>query len=212
VCGILKETGNGPVKTHQDAAHPQSILFDTTGKSVITADLGNDRLSVISITNTLENMLKARARHAMPAGSGPRHLALHPAGHLLFVGHALDGSLSVFGYDAAAGEITGQRQQIHGDNGVALALHPTGKFLFTAGHDAINTWQVDTKDGALTHLQSRWSGTGDIIGITPLPGGEEILPFGSHGVLSMKFDIASGRLGTPAPVASTEGTRCVAIL
>jgi 6-phosphogluconolactonase len=208
VGGILKETGSGPVRTHQDTAHPQSIVFDTTGKRVITADLGNDKVGIISVVDALE----ARARHAMPAGSGPRHLALHPNGHLLYVGHALDGSFSVFGYDAAAGKITEQRHQIRGESGTALVLHPTGDFLFTAGRDAIDIWQVDAKDGALTHLQSRVMERDTICGITPMPNGQEILALSDNGVLCMKFDELSGHLGGPALIASIKGARCVALL
>src|SRR5882757_9137268 len=31
VAGILKETGSGPKSKHQDASHPQMLMFDTTG-------------------------------------------------------------------------------------------------------------------------------------------------------------------------------------
>ena len=42
----------------------------------------------------------------LPAGSGPRHLAFHPSGKLVFVLCELDGEVVTCGWDAQAGELT----------------------------------------------------------------------------------------------------------
>jgi 6-phosphogluconolactonase len=206
VRGILKETGSGPVAEHQETAHPQSIVFDSTGRRVIAADLGSDQVSVISI----EDGLEVTARHAMPAGSGPRHLALHPNGDLLYVANALDGSLAGFEYDSVAGRITGRQLQIKGRFGGALGLHPTGEFLFTTARGEITAWRIEA--GALEQLQSRKTGAEDMSGIIPLLDGREILILTGKGVERMKFDGVCGRLDQPEIMASVTGARCFAAM
>ena len=204
VRGILKETGSGPVKAHQETAHPQLIVFDSTGRRVIAADLGSDRVTVISV----EDGLEVTGRHEMPAGSGPRHLALHPAGDLLYVSNALDGSLVGFGYDAIAGRITGQRLQMSGRFGGALCLHPTGEFLFTAAGSEVTAWRVEADK--LEELQSRKTGADEVRGIIPLHNGREILALTSNGIARMRFDGVRGRMDQPELVASVRGARCFA--
>lgn len=206
VRGILKETGSGPVAKHQETAHPQSIVFDSTGRRVIAADLGSDQMSVISI----EDGLEVTARHAMPAGSGPRHLALHPDGDLLYVANALDGSLAGFEYDSVTGRIAERRLQMRGSFGGALGLHPTGEFLFSAARGEITAWRIEA--GALEQLQSRKTGAEDISGIIPLPDGREILVLTGEGVARMKFNGVCGRLDQPEIMASVRGARCFAAI
>jgi 6-phosphogluconolactonase len=207
VHGILKETGNGPIAAHQETAHPQSVVFDSTGKRLIAADLGSDTVSVISS----EDGLELRARYEMQAGSGPRHLALHPRGHLLYVANALDGSLSVLGYDEIAGQIPQRFTPVRGDYAAALAIHPTGDFLYSAGSEEMTVWRIDPATGALTRVQSRSMETGAVSVIMPLPNGREILALARNGIVQMKLDADSGHIGTPALVVSISGARSVAV-
>ncbi len=77
VSGILKETGSGPNAEHQDAAHPQMVMFDTTGRHVLSADMGSDRLSVFTLG---ADGFAVRDSSVVEAGSGPRQMAMHPMG------------------------------------------------------------------------------------------------------------------------------------
>lgn len=207
VDGILKETGCGPVAEHQETAHPQTVLFDTSGKRVIVADLGCDKVNVL----LMEDGLEVLARHNMPAGSGPQHLALHPAGHLLFVAHALDGSLAGFVYDASAGKIMHQVWQAHGEYGDALAMHPAGDFLYTAGGGVVTAWRIEPAIGALHSVQSRGI-SGNIHGMTVHSDGRQLMALTSKGILEIGVDTDSGHLAEPALAVPVSGARSIALL
>jgi 6-phosphogluconolactonase len=86
---------------------PHAILTDAANRHAIATSLGGDRL--------LRFRFDAAAGTLMPLspadvpvrdGAGPRHLAFHPAGRVLYVLNELDGSIDVFDYDAAGGGLT----------------------------------------------------------------------------------------------------------
>ena len=148
VSGTLKETGSGPDREHQGASHPQRILFNTTGH-LLSADLGNDRLSVFTLT---EGQMSPIQRTAAKPGSGPQALAMHPSGHLLCAVNKLDASLSCFSYDAASGRIL---KLLHHKSifetdipgkacASAIAMHPSGSFLYTPYFRSTTNRSVDT--------------------------------------------------------------------
>lgn len=213
VCGIFKETGSGP-RPEQEKAHPQMAIFDPRGRA-ISADLGCDRVTVFA----LEDGLRAQARHAMPAGSGPRHLALHPAGHLLFATHDLDGAISAFAYDAQAGSIDRQLLELPGEHTEAMAMHPAGDFLLTTSRGAVSVWRIDTGTGALRKLSKRRLASGEAWLERPQPvrslalsaAGHSLIVLNGEGVQQMSFNSGSGSLGAPAWMASLSGAQSLAI-
>lgn len=208
VTGILKETGCGPVAEYQDAAHPQATLFDTTGRRVIATDLGGDRISVLS----LEQGLEVASRYEMPGGSGPRHLALHPAGHLLYVGNALDGALSAFSYDANTGTITDRLWQIHSNSCEAMVMDQAGKFLYTASRDAVTMWRIESANGDIHRLDSQDAASiGHVHGLMMNPDGRKLALLTDLGVAEMT-SAESGRLGEPLLMAPVERARCIATI
>ena len=108
VSGIFKDTGAGP-RPEQEAPHAHMMLFDPAGKHVIGTDLGTDRINVFAIEG---GKLAPRDRAQLKPGSGPRHLALHPQGKLLYVINELDGTVACHGYDADTGRVLEERQRI----------------------------------------------------------------------------------------------------
>ena len=214
VCGIFKETGCGPVAEHQESAHPQAVIFDRTGKYAITADLGNDKLSVFSI----QDGLKIEARYDLPAGSGPRHLALHPDGHLLYVANALNGSISGFRLDTNGGGFTELSTRAGGGLGRALsgalAMHPAGDFLYTADNGKVSVWRIETGTGALDLLHTTVVDADQEIDDTRemvlQADGSGIVALTSREILRMEVDPRNGRLSGPEVVASLPGARCIA--
>ncbi|MGW9551291.1 lactonase family protein [Citricoccus zhacaiensis] len=116
--------GSGPVASRQQSPHLHFVLFLDDDRLLVT-DLGADRLLEYSVQDIVRNAAGAApgnaagvvesdctpARtHLLPAGTGPRHLALLPplpqAGiqgrHLAVVGE-LDSRLHVLDLDATAG-------------------------------------------------------------------------------------------------------------
>jgi 6-phosphogluconolactonase len=156
VSGILKETGSGP-HDEQRSAHPQMVVFDRSGR-VVSADLGNNRLSVLKLDTA---RLSVAGRYAAEAGEGPRQIAFHPDGRLLFVANELDASIACYGYDASEGRIVGRLGQVAtacGGNtgGVVMALDQAGEFLYTAHRrrsDGVSMWRITRCTGGLQRLQ-----------------------------------------------------------
>jgi 6-phosphogluconolactonase (cycloisomerase 2 family) len=157
VSGILKETGSGP-HDEQRSAHPQMVVFDRAGR-VVSADLGTDRLSVLRLDAV---GLSISGRYGAQAGDGPRQIAIHPDGRLLFVANELDASVACYGYDAEEGRIVGRLGQVAtaGDEntcGVVMAVDPAGEFLYTShrrGSGGVSAWRIARGTGGLQRLQA----------------------------------------------------------
>lgn len=211
VSGILKETGCGPVAQHQETAHPQAVVFDTTGTRVIGADLGSDRLSVLSLAENLQPGLQVVHRHSTQPGSGPRHLALHPSGHLLYAGNAIDGSISGFRYDADAGKITEQLLHIRGGYRDALTIHPTGAYLYASGDGEVTGWRIDSATGSLQQTERRRLWTGEVRAMAVIADGRELVALTRQDILRMDVDAITGHLGAPLCVARATEAKCVAV-
>jgi len=79
--------GSGP-RPQQDGPHAHSALH-VGGGVVLTADLGTDAVHVHALR---DGRLERISRVDLPAGTGPRHLALLDSGRVLVVGE-LDGTL-----------------------------------------------------------------------------------------------------------------------
>jgi 6-phosphogluconolactonase (cycloisomerase 2 family) len=156
VSGILKEIGSGP-HDEQRSAHPQMVVFDGEGR-VVSPDLGSDRLSVLKLDG---GRLSIAGRHGAQAGDGPRQIAFHPDGRLLFVANELDASVACYGYDASEGRIVGRLGQVataRGGNtgGVVMAVDPAGEFLYTAhrrGSGGVSVWRIARGTGGLQRVQ-----------------------------------------------------------
>ncbi|HET6220017.1 MAG TPA: beta-propeller fold lactonase family protein [Acidobacteriaceae bacterium] len=204
VTGILKEIGAGP-HALQDAAHPSAVKFDRVGR-VLTADQGNDKLSVLTLS---DGGLLVAGRCEVTPGSGPGYLALHPDGRRVYVGHALDGAVSSYSYDAAG--ILEHKQTV-GTSVMgavaALAIHPSGEMLFSAHGNALLAWKLQANGGLapLPGLEkvhaTRLHVTGD---------GGTLLALSSDAVWSMKINAAAGLLATPVKVASLSKSLSLAI-
>ena len=211
---IFKETGRGP-RPGQEAAHPQAVIFDSIGRA-IAADLGCDRLTVFA----LEDGCRVQARYEMAAGSGPRHLALHPAGHLLYAAHGFDGALSGFAYDPLAGSISRRLFEVPEEYAEALTIHPSGDFLFTARRGGVTAWGIETGTGALRKLSERRLAIDETSSKRPTPvrslapstAGHSLVILSGTGVQRIRFDTARANLGAPAVMASLSGVQSLAMV
>ncbi len=212
VSGIVKEVGSGPNEDHQEAAHPQMVLFDTTGRHLLGTDLGSDRLNVFTLSG---NKLAINHRSATQPGSGPRHMALHPAGHLLYVTNHLEATVSCSGYDAASGRLLNRLQHGTLDGGAgALMIHPSGRFLYTAGKsDGIAAWRIDSTTGALTAAQLWSEGAASPHAMAMMHDGTGLLVLTRAGdsVVHLRVDPASGQLSDPLRVAKVSSPMSLAL-
>jgi 6-phosphogluconolactonase (cycloisomerase 2 family) len=196
-------------------------MFDTTGRYLLSSDLGSDRLNVFTLT---EGKLMAWSRRATQPGNGPRHLALHPSGHLLYVMNQLENSIACHGYDQAKGKILEQLECVsmlpknrHDHNNVgSLAIHPSGQFLYASGCGkgsdhlqaaGIAAWHIDTVSGALKPIQYMCEKLYLPGAITMASDGASLfvldqkLDQKEDSVVRLSIDPVSGRLSQPMRVA-----------
>lgn len=212
VSGIVKETGSGP-HADQDSAHPQMVIFDRTGQHLLSADLGNDTLNVLSLS---DSGLAITGRSNTEPGSGPRQMALHPSGHLVYVMNELDASLSCFGYDAKSGTL--QERLHHAAIGAnvsrrgtaSMAMHPSGNLLYTSysgsGASGIMVWRINPATGSLKPIQLSTNQMASVPVTSMIANNDSLLVLShqAEGVLHLPVDAASGRLSRPVQVAQVK--------
>jgi 6-phosphogluconolactonase len=100
----VQHQGSGPNKQRQKAAHAHSTTLTPDNRFAIVADLGMDEL-VMYAFDAVNGKVKLHARVATPPGAGPRHLAFHPNGNILYCANELSNTVGVYEYDAANGAL-----------------------------------------------------------------------------------------------------------
>lgn len=225
VSGLFKDTGSGPDTARQEAPHAHMVLFDPTGRHILGTDLGTDRINVFALE---DGKLTPRDRAQLKPGGGPRHLALHPSGKLLYVISELDGTVACHGYDPATGRVLDERQRIATTpadytgqkSGAALVMHPSGRFLYASNRrlksehplaDSIAAFSIDPASGRLAALQYWSEGLRFPRALTMADDGRHLYALSQKGdtILRLRIDDATGRLDQPAVVSNVPTPVCL---
>ena len=160
---VLPHTGHSVDPKRQEASHAHSIYPSPDNRFVLSADLGTDKVYVYrfdAAKGTLTPNDPPSA--AVPAGTGPRHLAFSANGKFLYAIEEMGSSLTAFSYDAARGvlapleTISTMPKDYKGYNDCAeLMMHPSGKFLYGSnrGHDSITVFSIDAVKGTPAPIQ-----------------------------------------------------------
>ncbi|MGW0362969.1 lactonase family protein [Streptomyces sp. NPDC002990] len=146
---VLAHRGSGPDPDRQERPHAHQVLPDPSGRWVLSVDLGTDSVRVCSLDHATGE-LRSHAETVLRAGTGPRHLAFHPDGDLLYVLHELEPQLTVCRWNPASGQLdpVGEVPVVPaGSPGAArdypseLVVSRDGRFIWAAirGTDAIAT-------------------------------------------------------------------------
>jgi 6-phosphogluconolactonase len=214
---FIQHEGSGANKERQKGPHAHSIDLDPSGKFVLSADLGLDKVLVYRFDAKAGTLTpNDPPAGTVPPGDGARHVKFHPNGRIAYVINEIKSTITVFTWDAARGTLqeiqtlsalpadftgTSYTSEIH--------VHPSGKFVYGSnrGHDSIAIFSVDEKTGKLTSAgfeptRGNWP---RYFGIDPsgtwlLAGNQR-----SDTISVYKIDTATGKLtptGTPAPVPS----------
>lgn len=144
-----RATAADPVR--QDAPHPAFLEIAPDNLTVYTCDLGADALVIYNF-DAATGTLTPRTAHYLAPGSGPRRLVFSADHRTLYVLNELAASVATFHHDpATAALLQGATTSTlppgyDGEhNALALALHPTGCFLYAAtrGPNTITVFQTD---------------------------------------------------------------------
>ena len=97
VAQVFEHSGRGPVADRQEGPHAHATLLTPDGAVLLAFDLGTDEVRRYRVRP--DGLLDADGvAVVMPPGTGPRHAAWGPGGHLYVTGE-LDGGLHVLAWD-----------------------------------------------------------------------------------------------------------------
>eukprot|EP00927_Polykrikos_kofoidii_P046743 TRINITY_DN40880_c0_g1_i1.p1 TRINITY_DN40880_c0_g1~~TRINITY_DN40880_c0_g1_i1.p1 ORF type:complete len:416 (+),score=59.62 TRINITY_DN40880_c0_g1_i1:195-1442(+) len=154
----------GRVVERQDGPHAHMVLF--SGKNaLLVADLGLD--SVMQYTFS-DGQVTPAGEVALPPGSGPRHIALHPNGAMAYVLCELNSTIVPFAVDQATGLLKPEpvytpvstlpthvpAEILASNSTAAIRMHPSGNFVYASnrGHNSVAVLKVSGTDGEALEL------------------------------------------------------------
>jgi 6-phosphogluconolactonase len=149
--GFVQHTGSGPYVERQAGPHAHMIAEDPDGRFVHAIDLGTDTVYAYEVDAASGALVEASRSTLRPA-FGPRHLAFHPNGGIVYVIGELGFEIAVCEYDAATGELEPIAYVPIVENGVlgedfpsGIRVSPDGRFLHLAvrGPDTLRTYALD---------------------------------------------------------------------
>jgi 6-phosphogluconolactonase (cycloisomerase 2 family) len=157
--------GSFAVSGH-DRPHAHMIQADPSGRFVLHADLGLDRIFVWKFDEK-KGVLTANDPPAvsLPPGDGPRHFSFHPNGRWLYTVQEEGSTVVRFDYDADSGRLTA-RQTIStlpagfaGSNFCSeILVSADGKFVYVGNrlHDSVGILSVGPA-GELSYVGEEWT-------------------------------------------------------
>jgi 6-phosphogluconolactonase len=168
----IRHEGKGINKERQEKAHVHTAVFSGNNKYLLVADLGIDRLMVYDF-DELSGKVTANetASVSVSAGSGPRHLSIHPSQKFVYLTEELSGTIGVFNF-AADGKlkllqtISAVPENYKGSlSGADIHVSPDGKFLYASNRGELNDlaiFSIDAVTGILSAV-----GRQSTLGIKP---------------------------------------------
>jgi len=201
---VVQHEGSSANPRRQTAAHAHSINLDPTGSFALVADLGMDKTVIYRFADGKLRPNEPPFATAEP-GAGPRHLAFHPNGKIVYVINELSCTIDVFSFNSEVG--TMERLQTAStipegaqDESVTTAevqVHPNGKFVYGSNR-GLNTLAVFAADetGKLRFVEHE-----PTLGVRPrnfriAPDGKFLLVANreSDNVVAFRIDAATGEL------------------
>lgn len=149
-----------------DRPHAHMIQADPSGRFILSADLGLDRILVWGLDVESGKLLPREGLTIqLPSGDGPRHLVFHPKGQWLYSLQEEASTVAVFEYDPAAGKTALQQTLSTLPRGFAgtsftseIRISADSRFLYAGNrlHDTI-AWFAIAADGTLTPRGEEWT-------------------------------------------------------
>jgi 6-phosphogluconolactonase (cycloisomerase 2 family) len=212
---VAQQEGSGP-HARQEAPHAHAVAFDPSGNYVAGADLGTDWVKIYEYA---AGELVEVGAAMVAAGSGPRHVAFHPNGDILYVINELTATITSFAFDPESGALGDELQTVatvpqsfpaHKSTAEIL-VHPSGKFLYGSNRkfedhplaDSIVAYSIDDQ-GMLRLIGYTTHGISFPRGFAIEPSGRWLYAMGQKGDSIVQFfiDPNTGAL-TPTGFSTT---------
>lgn len=218
---IVRTAGSGPVPGRQDASHVHQVVPTPHG-TVLASDLGGDRLIEFEVGS---RGIAEVGRVAMPAGSGPRHIALASDGRAGFVTGELDGTITVIRRNADGAWLAAERVSTTGADDVEpgraapsqVMLASGDRWLLVANRGPSTLAALDVSDGLRIASEVPVAAGPRYFTVVTAPAlapdSCTVLLAGQRAgiVEALRLDAAGGALESLGPVAETADASCVAV-
>jgi len=208
----------GPNTGRQEAPHPHMVLPDPTGAYVLVNDLGLDATIVYSFDSAAGKLTEVSRTAASP-GSGPRHLAWHPNGRIVYSINELSNTIN--SYQWISGQLVTSQLNVStlppgfkGNSGAGeILVDADGKFLYASnrGNDNIAIYSIDPGNAQLSllgwvHTQGR---TPRHFNFDPSGNFIHVANQDSANIVTFKVDKTTGMLTPAGLYASTPAPACI---
>ena len=160
VSSIIKHEGSS-VHPRQKEPHAHAVHVGPNNRFVYVPDLGLDRVLVFRFDTKKGMISKTKFGGAKVApAAGPRHFDFHPSGRFAYVINEISSSVTAFRLSQRRGTLTEIQtlstlpHPVQGNSTAEVLVHPSGNFLYGSnrGHNSIAIFQIDPKNGKLTHI------------------------------------------------------------
>jgi len=165
---FIQHEGSSVNPQRQTGPHAHGVYLEQNNKFLLAPDLGLDKVLISEFNSATAKLTPANQPFAsVNPGSGPRHLAIHPDGKLVFVLNEISSTITSFAFDSQLGtmkELTSVStlpDSFKGNSSTAeIFIHPNGRFVYASnrGHDSIAVFGVDEKYGILTAIEHAATG------------------------------------------------------
>jgi len=163
---FVQHQGSSVNKARQAKPHAHAATADPSGRFLYVPDLGLDQVVTYRIDAATGTLTPATPpfSNVLPAGAGPRHIAISRTGRHAYVITEMLCTIVAFDRNETTGALTpiqtistlpvGQAVA-EGMSTAEVLLHPSGKFLYGSnrGHDSLVVYAVDAASGKLTLVQ-----------------------------------------------------------
>ncbi len=186
--------------------------------------MGTDKIWIFSLDPATASLDAAEpAFGSVPAGGGPRHLALGPGERFAYVNNEMGNSVTAFSRDAETGALTPiqtlstlpPEAREAGGKTSGIFCHPSGKWLYVSnrGHDSIAVFAIGA-DGRLEFVEAAPAGVKTPRGFGIDPAGRWLVAGGQddHRIVVLAIDQATGRLTPTGESAEVGAPVCVTFL
>ncbi len=201
----IQHIGTSKDSTRQKNAHAHGAFFNKDNNELYITDLGIDKVMCYSFNQDNGKITPYETPFLqLKAGSGPRHLALHPNGKYMYVLEELTATVSVFfrynnDWQILGTLLTEPAAYTGKSSAAAIVISKDGKYLYTSNRATSNTiaiFKVDQKSGAIDLLGHQSS-----LGLKPRnmnfdPSGKYLLVANqdSNNIIVFKRNIKTGLL------------------
>jgi 6-phosphogluconolactonase len=157
---IQQHSGAGTTG-RQKGPHAQTAMFYGDGLDIIAADLGTNEVWFSRLDETKGEIIPVFPHKLkMKAGAGPRHIAIHPDGKLIYVINELDNTVSLLKQDEngkyqVKTSFSTLPEGYEGDSFCAdIHISSDGKYLYASnrGHNSIAAFKIIPISGILKHI------------------------------------------------------------